>query len=130
MIVVDASAICAIVLAEPERSDFLECLVLAEQRIISPVNCWEAMISVAKRNGDATADLVLRLIEAADIRIASIGSAETALAFEAWKLYGKGRHPAKLNLGDCFAYGLAKSRNLPLLFKGADFAMTDVRSAL
>lgn len=75
-------------------------------------------------------DEVYLLMESLRIEVATIGLAETKLAVEAWSRYGKGRHPAGLNFGDCFAYALAKSRGAALLYKGDDFSKTDVRSVL
>ena len=130
MIVVDASAICAIVFREPEREQLLQRLIEAGQGIISPLNHWEVMVSVTQRERGATPAMVRDLLASTEVGVAPIGSLEADEAFSAWRTFGKGRHPAQLNLGDCFAYALAKSRDLPLLFKGEDFAMTDIRSAL
>lgn len=131
MIVVDASAICAIMFGEPERAQFMAVLKDADSALVSPVNRWEASVSIQQRRPDIAADRVVQdILVRAGIAVAEIGADEASVAFEAWRTYGKGRHPAALNLGDCFAYALARTRNLPLLFKGDDFPKTDVRSAL
>ena len=131
MIAVDASAICAIAFGEPERDDIIAVLEAADGVLVSPVNRWEAFVSVQRRRpGVAGERIVENILTRAGIVVAEIGVAEAATAFEAWRAFGKGRHPAALNLGDCFAYALAKSRDLPLLYKGNDFPKTDVRSAL
>ena len=131
MIVVDASAICAIAFGEPERADFMAALRAADGALVSPVNRWEASVSVENRRpGIAGERVVQDILTRGGIVVAEMGAAEAGAAFEAWRMFGKGRHPAGLNLGDCFAYALASTRNLPLLFKGDDFPKTDVRSAL
>ena len=127
--IVDASVICAIILDEPERFKFSEILVNRTGALASPVQIWEAGVTLTRRLEREAMDEVEQLCSELGVQTATLGKAETQAAFDAWRRYGKGRHPAQLNLGDCFAYGLAKSRDLPLLFKGADFAKTDVRSA-
>ena len=131
MIAVDASAICAIAFGEPERAEFVAVLRAADGALVSPVNRWEAAVSVQRRRpGGAGERVVQDILTRAGIAVADIGATEAEAAFDAWRKFGKGRHPAALNLGDCFAYALAMSRDLPLLFKGDDFPKTDVRSAL
>lgn len=129
MIAVDASAICAIALYEIERELFIETIAEAAGACVSPLGVWEAKVSVARRSL-VSSSLVDAMLVELDVRLAPVDVAETDLAFDAWRRFGKGRHPAKLNLGDCFAYALAVSRGLPLLYKGDDFAKTDVASAL
>ena len=130
MIVVDASAVCAILLDEPEKPAMVQALRDSNLSLISPVNLWEAGVSLQQRQV-IDSDRVMRAFLAdAGVSVAEIGGVEAGLAFEAWRAFGKGQHPARLNLGDCFAYALAKSRDLPLLFKGEDFAMTDIRPVL
>ena len=127
-IVVDSSAIIAIVTDEAEASAFADVLVTATARQISAVNVLEARIvlTLSKRMpADTVDDFLFRE------RIAIVPFDETLsdLAFEAYRRFGKGRHPAKLNMGDCAAYALAKSRGWPLLYKGEDFAQTDIERA-
>ena len=129
MIVIDASAICAIVLGEPERESFTAAIIESQRALVAPIQVWEAAVTITQRTALDGLGEVDRLRARLAVEIATLGESETRLAFNAWRTFGKGRHPAQLNLGDCFAYALAKSRDLPLLFKGADFAMTDIRSA-
>ena len=126
MIAVDSSALMAILLGEPKGE---ACLAVCEENdlIMSSATLTEALIVSIKRGCDP--DLV-GLIEAARIDIQP-HTAELAYASgEAYRQWGKGRHPAKLNYGDCCAYALAKSRDCPLLFIGNDFSQTDIVSAL
>ncbi len=127
MIVIDASAVLAIYLAEPERDGFVFALASAPRRMISPVNFWEVVARAKSINGKSGVDEVLALLTTLGVEIEPIDAAMTHLAIEALQKYG--RRPAKLNLGDCFAYALAKSLNAPLLFKGDDFAATDIVAA-
>lgn len=127
MIVVDASALVAILAREPERETFLDILT-SEVVVLSPVGYWETVVAARKALGersqaDLDALLAFLLVEVRP------PSAETArLAVEAEFRFGK-RTKAKLNLGDCFAYALAKELDAPLLYKGGDFSQTDVRAA-
>src|SRR5947208_2447438 len=101
---------------EPEREAMLQALEKIDEGWVSPLSWWEAVVVVEGRLGEGPAR-VRRLLADADLSLAPVGAAETTLAFEAWRRFGKGRHDARLNLGDCFAYALAKSRDLPLLYK-------------
>lgn len=82
------------------------------------------------KKGEAGRREYMAFIDALDIKIEAVDAALAQTGFDAWLRYGKGRHPAALNFGDCFSYALAKRRDEPLLFKGKDFASTDIRSAL
>jgi ribonuclease VapC len=128
MIGVDASALVAIYLAEPERRQFIRTIRLTSGALVSPVNAWEALVRAHAVNGDPGRLRMERLIEKLKIQIVSIDNDTTRHAVDAFVRFGK-RTPAKLNMGDCFAYALAKARGAPLLFKGDDFAKTDVRAA-
>jgi ribonuclease VapC len=130
MIAVDTSALVAILLGEPERDAFQNVLDQASSVIMSAGTLVEARIVVRGRAGDAMVDLLHALIEHAEIRVEPVTESDAAIAHEAFLTYGKGNgHPAQLNFGDLFSYALAKARNVPLLFKGRDFAMTDVLAA-
>ena len=130
MMAVDASALCAICLNEPEGRAFEAALIMAQRPIISAVNLWEVRVTIAKRDPDPVAlEILQALVETSGLRIVPISDRELELAWEAWRRLGKGRHPAALNLGDCFAYGTARSAGLPLLYKGNDFAQTDIAAA-
>ena len=129
MIVVDASALVAIGLPESDQLIFQRALERSDGSYLSPINYVEALM-VLTRYGVAPGidgfDAWLGLIGVELLE--PDGLAQRAAA--AYLRYGKGRHSARLNLGDCFAYALAKSLDAPLLYKGADFPQTDIRSAL
>ena len=130
-VIVDASAFLAILLDEPERQvmeDFL--LFSPEKPMISPVNFLEAAVRVDRLGSPEKSLKFDNLMHELAIEIAPIDREQALRAREAYQRFGKGNHPAKLNLGDCFAYALAKARGEPLLFKGGDFRQTDVEAAL
>jgi ribonuclease VapC len=127
--VIDTSAIVAILLLEPDRGYYFSKILKADHRQVSAVSYVEAGMVLSGRLGqDPKAALDEMLIEM-DIEIVPVSTAQAVLALEAFQKYGKGRHPAGLNFGDCFSYALAKSSSEPLLFKGGDFAHTDITSA-
>ncbi len=128
--VIDTSALIAILRNEPERRTFTEAIEAAARCAISAPSFVEVSIVTEARFGaDGLRDLDL-LISKAAIEVAVFDSAQAEVARRAFSRYGKGRHPAGLNFGDCFSYALAKVRNEPLLFKGVDFAKTDVAAAV
>lgn len=128
MIAVDTSAVVAVVLGEDEAESMLA-QIQQNPSIMSAATLLEASIVVEARQGpDATRDLQL-LVDAA-IEITPFDLDHTRVAFEAWQRFGKGRHRAGLNLGDCFAYATASLAGAPLLFKGSDFTQTDIASVL
>ena len=96
---------------------------------MSPVNWLEAAIR-AERAGPDDVNALNAFVDAAQIDIVPVDRLRMRVAHIAWRDFGKGHHPAKLNLGDCFAYALAKSLNEPLLYKGGDFARTDIAAAI
>jgi ribonuclease VapC len=130
-IVVDASALVAIVLGEPDAPAYAAVLVgHAGDAAVSAATYVEASIIVRSRQGpEAAADLD-RLLATTSVEIAPIDERHAAIAVAAWERFGKGRHEAALNFGDCFSYALAKERGAALLFKGDDFARTDIASAM
>ena len=124
--VVDSSAIVAILFDEPEREIFVALLAAATSRLMSAAGRVELTIVIEGRKRDAgRMELDLFLREAA-IEIVPVTPEQADLACEAFRCFGKGRHPASLNFGDCFAYALAKETGEPLLCKGDDFARTDI----
>ncbi len=133
--VIDTSALLAILKVEPEALAFVDCLKLPGPRRLSTATLLEARIVVERQLGPAgQAELDLLLSRAA-ITAVPLEELHVHWALEGWRRYGKGRHRAGLNLGDCFSYGLAKALGVPLLFqgtgsRGADFAATDVLAAL
>lgn len=126
--VIDTSALVAILRNEPERRSFTEAIEAADNRKISAATFVEVSIVLEARYGaEGVRDLDL-LCAKAGLVVTSVDAAQAELARRAWRLFGKGRHAAGLNYGDCFAYALAVSLDDNLLFKGADFAATDVRA--
>lgn len=129
-IVVDTSAIVAILRNEPEKKCFVGAILAADFRFMSAVSLQEAGMVIAGRFGDKLAlEPLEALLSRLDMEIVAHDAALARIAQEAFLQFGKGRHAARLNFGDCAAYALAKSNNLPLLFKGDDFASTDVIAA-
>jgi ribonuclease VapC len=130
-VILDSSAIIAIVRRESEREIYLDALLDAEKVAISSSTLLEVRI-VAQRSGiEGLEEQVVSLILDHSVEIIPFSDAQQTLAAEAHRTFGKGSgHPAKLNFGDCFAYALAKESGDPLLFKGNDFAQSDVMSAL
>ncbi|MCJ2068065.1 type II toxin-antitoxin system VapC family toxin [Methylobacterium sp. J-030] len=127
MIVLDSSAFIAIQRAEPEAEQFSRLLSLADIVVMAAATYLECAIVAARvPNGRAVLDA---WIAARRISIVPVDHTLAQIAADAFARYGKGRHPAGLNFGDCFAYALARSLNAPLLFKGADFSRTDVMRA-
>lgn len=130
-IAVDTSALMSILLGEDDAEHFER--ILFEHRgdvSMTAANLLETMIVVDARNPDTgTADL-RALVDAFGIRIEPVAHDLIEAAFRGWRRFGRGRHPAGLNFGDCFSYALSKQAGAPLLFKGDDFTQTDVLIAL
>jgi ribonuclease VapC len=129
--IVDASAVLAILLEEDD-GDAMEDMLLAPRswHAMSPVNYLEAAVRLdSLKEASKGAELDPLLMEFG-IDIVPATPEQAYMARQAYQKFGKGNHPAKLNLGDCFAYALSKARNEPLLFKGDDFRKTDVEAAL
>lgn len=124
--VIDSSALVAIAFEEPEAKAFLATIHGSELRLLAAPTLAEASIVIMTRKGEAALARFRVLIAQARIEIIPFDDRLAALAVEAYRRFGKGRHPAALNLGDCFAYALAKSSGLPLLCKGQDFPQTDI----
>ena len=131
MIVVDTSALVAIAFAEPEREIFVGVIEASGKALISSVSVVEARMVVHGRRGHRAVVMLDDLLRLPAFELVAPGAAETDAAYAAFVAFGKGSgHPAGLNFGDVFSYALAKVRGLPLLFKGDDFAQTDIASAL
>jgi ribonuclease VapC len=127
VIVADTSALIAILRDEPEATRFTRIIAEADQCLMASVSIMEASIVLAGRHGDETAWSGLdRFIVHAEIEIVPQDRILVNLARSAFLRFGKGRHPAALNMGDCASYALATARGLHLLFKGNDFSRTDV----
>ncbi|KSB91531.1 PIN domain-containing protein [Caulobacter vibrioides] len=129
---VDASAWTAILLSEPEAEAFRLKLAGAEVVVTSAIATWETVRAVERETAlDArqAADEVRALQKSAGAVVVPIGEAEQAVAIEAHARFGKGVHPARLNMGDCFAYACARTNGVPLLYKGDHFSQTDIEAA-
>lgn len=128
--VIDTSAILACMLDEPERVRFIAEIDTASIRLMSVIGFVEASFVILSRRGEAGLIDLTTFIERAAIERVAVDPIQADAAVEAFRRFGKGRHPAGLNIGDCFAYALAKTTGEPLLFKGNDFVQTDVAAAL
>lgn len=128
MIVIDSSALIAIINREPERPQFLRLIAAADRRLISAATFLEAKIVVLGRFGPGAMANFAVLMEEMAPDIVPLDATLADAAFAAFERFGKGRHSkAALNFCDCIAYALAKTLDLPLLFKGTDFSETDVQ---
>jgi ribonuclease VapC len=129
--VIDTSAIFAAIANEADSATYRSAIRDGPLRLISAVTLLETQLVLFSRIGPGAIATLNTLIERAPIDVVAFDQEQIDIAFDAFKRYGKGRgHPAQLNIVDCAAYALARSRNLPLLFKGNDFSHTDVMSAL
>ncbi|WP_428536969.1 type II toxin-antitoxin system VapC family toxin [Rhodopila sp.] len=132
MVFVDASALIAIIAGEADADALADLLEADRERICSALSVWETVAGLCRSyiySVPAARTHVGRFVEAANLRFVGIGEREFDVAAEAYAQYGKGRHPAALNMGDCFAYACARVNRATLLFKGEDFAKTDVQVA-
>jgi len=127
ILAVDASALVAIALDEPERPTFLDCLRQASASFVTPTNYLEAGLVIVLRHSIYGLPEYAAWLDRLRVEQKPVDGAG---ALQAYLQYGKGVHRAGLNLADCFAYALAKQLDAPLLYKGNDFALTDVRRAL
>jgi ribonuclease VapC len=129
VIVIDTSAIVAILKVEHERDVFAR-IIAFEGCLFSTVGYLEASMVIVGRGRAQLTDLLDGLLSELAIELVPFDQQQARASQTAFLRFGKGRHPAGLNFGDCVSYALARSRGLPLLFKGTDFAKTDVISAL
>lgn len=128
--VIDSSALIAILLGEPDSEVFAEAIANAPKRLVSAFTALETSIVIESKKGEPGARELDLLLHKSRIEIAPIDEEQFELARRAWRDFGKGRHPAGLNIGDCCSYALSKYFGEPLLFKGDDFSKTDIESAL
>jgi len=128
--VIDTSALLAILLAEPEASVFVQSIAASSKRLVSALSALEAAIVIHSRKGPAGVRELDLLFHAAGLTVVNFDSEQVQLARAAYEKFGKGHHPAALNLGDCCSYALAVSAGESLLFKGNDFSQTDVMAAV
>jgi ribonuclease VapC len=127
--IIDTSALVSILDQEPEAERLAHAVAAASERMLSAANLVETGIVMQVRRGDeAVRDLDL-LLAKLKIEIIAVSAKQANLARKAFQRFGRGRHPARLNFGDCFAYALAKDSGAPLLFKGEDFPQTDIAVA-
>jgi ribonuclease VapC len=129
-VIVDASALLAILFQEPEAALFATALAQADAPRMSAINYLEVAIRIDGHNSIVAVQAFEAFMELSAITIEPVSLSQMRMARRAYAQYGKGRHPAGLNFGDVFAYALAKERDAPLLFKGNDFIHTDVRRAV
>jgi ribonuclease VapC len=127
--VIDTSAIVAIAFDEPEAADLERRIADDPVRLISAATLVEAAIVIEARLGEAGGGELDLWLHRAGVAVVAVEGEHADEARRAWRRYGKGRHSAGLNYGDCFSYSLAVLAQEPLLFKGADFAKTDIRAA-
>jgi ribonuclease VapC len=128
----NVSALTAMIAGEPDDAELLARVEQSERRLTSPIAIWETAVAVAKIIGVpiAEAERATRtFLDAMQIEAVAIPADIDKLAIRAFDRFGKGRHPAKLNFGDCFAYACARHYAQPLLYKGSDFALTDITPA-
>ncbi|MDE0142027.1 MAG: type II toxin-antitoxin system VapC family toxin [Caldilineaceae bacterium] len=127
--IIDTSAILAILFGEPDAARYEEAIAMAWPRRMSVAALLEAAIVVESRGGTAAGDELDLFLKTASIELVPVTTEQANAARRAWRRFGKGNHPAGLNFGDCFAYALAATSDEPLLFKGDDFARTDIEAA-
>lgn len=128
--ILDSSAVMAILLEEPGHEALAKAIEDAPALSISAATLVELGMVSEGRGGAAAQVAVETLLRGNEVEVVPFTAAQAALALAAWRRFGKGRHPAGLNLGDCFSYALAAERGEPLLLKGEDFARTDVKAAI
>ena len=131
MIVIDSSALIAILLSEPGHDRFTDEIANADASVIGAPTVLETTQVAISKLGESGRHRVDILIAESQTSVMAFDELQLGYALDAFMRFGRGRgHPAKLNFGDCMAYALAKSLDAPLLYKGDDFAKTDIRSAL
>ena len=132
MIFVDASAMISLMTGEDDADDLADQLEAEQSRLCSALSVWETIAGLCRTymfSVPSARATVQSFIELNDLKFVGIGEREFDLATQAYAEFGKGRHPAALNMGDCFAYACAKANRAKLLFKGEDFTKTDIASA-
>ena len=127
--VIDSSALIAIIENEPERRLFEQSIRLAATRLVGAAGLLEASIVVLSRRREHGLAVLNEVLAAMRVEIVPLSADHARLAIEAFRQFGKGRHPAGLNFGDCLSYALARATGQPLLFKGDDFSRTDIKRA-
>ena len=128
--IIDTSAVLAILLGEADANRYEQAIATASPRRMSVVALLEAAMVLESRGGATAGHELDVLLERASVELVAVTPEQASTARHAWRRFGKGNHPAGLNFGDCFAYALADVTGEPLLFKGDDFARTDIEAAL
>jgi ribonuclease VapC len=126
-VVIDSSALIALLLGEEEAGRFAQAIAADPRRLFSVFNWLETAIVIEAKKGEAGARELDLLLHHSKMEIVAMNPDQSEIARSAWRVYGKGHHPAGLNIGDCCAYALAKDSGEPLLFKGEDFSRTDIQ---
>jgi len=129
-LVIDTSALLAVLFAEDEARAYTQVLHSATRLRISAPTWLESMQVATARYGNAGRDGLEEILAGLEVEVVPCDADLARVAYAAWVRFGKGRHPAALNFGDCFSYALAKQRGEPLLFKGDDFPLTDLTAAV
>jgi ribonuclease VapC len=130
LIAVDSSALIAIYFDEPEKTSFATTIVMADGPVLAAPNLLEASMVVEARHGEPGCRELDGIVANLGLEVVPFDVSHIEAARDAFRRYGKGRHRAGLNFGDCCAYALARTLDVPLLFKGNDFALTDIKRAL
>jgi len=125
-VVIDTSALVALLGMEPEAARLAAAIEADGTRLISAASVFEAAVVIESRYGPEGGRELDLLVAKAGLSVEPVTAQQAEIAREAWRRFGKGRHPANLNFGDCFSYALARVTGEPLLFKGTDFPQTDV----
>jgi ribonuclease VapC len=128
-VILDSSAIVAIMLDEPERRALIDLIDTADLVAVGAPTLVESGVVLTARRGERAVEALVEVLYEAGVSVIEFGVAHWQEALRAWMTYGRGRHPARLNLGDCMAYATARVAGRPLLAKGGDFAMTDLELA-
>ncbi|MBT4287279.1 MAG: type II toxin-antitoxin system VapC family toxin [Deltaproteobacteria bacterium] len=124
--VIDTSALIAILLGESEAQRIASAIAGDPKKVMSSFSLLEAGIVIEAKKGEAGGRELDLLIHRCEIEVVNLTTDQSELARVCWRRFGKGRHPASLNIGDCCSYALSKYTNEPLLFKGEDFSKTDL----
>ena len=128
--VIDTSALLAILYEEPDARRYADAIASADRRLISAATLLETAIVVDTQAGPAAGRQVDALVDRARLTVVAVTEAHVRIARQAYLDFGKGNHPARLNFGECFSYAVSRAEGEPLLFKGDDFDKTDVVPAL
>ena len=128
--VLDTSALLALLLDEPEAEQFRAAVEEDTTRLVSAATLLETAVVIEARKGEPGGRELDSLIQKAEIVVVAVDAEQVSEARRAYRRFGKGRHRASLNFGDCFVYALAKTLDAPVLFKGNDFTLTDLKRAL